>query len=68
MGAKPASPRLLADLGEADIGAFARKAERYLLADSVSRSAHPGRSDSQSEWSKTLSICCTNVFSTLMRA
>jgi hypothetical protein len=49
MGAQPAGPRLLADLGEADIGAFACKAERYLLADSVSRFAQPGRPDSQSE-------------------
>src|SRR6266481_8998820 len=32
--------RFLVDLGEANIGALARKAERYLLADSASRSAH----------------------------
>src|SRR5208282_631567 len=32
--------RFLVDLGEADIGALARKAQRYLLADSASRSAH----------------------------
>ena len=32
--------RFLVDVGEADIGALAGKAERYLLADSASRSAH----------------------------
>src|SRR5258708_12735127 len=32
--------RFLVDLGEADIGARARKAKRYFLADSASRSAY----------------------------
>jgi hypothetical protein len=32
--------RFLVDVGEADIGTLARKAERYLLADAASRSAH----------------------------
>jgi hypothetical protein len=32
--------RFLVDVGEADVGTLARKAERYLLADAASRSAN----------------------------